>query len=66
MDEFLKFKSELYQRKSKRKLFVILFEDKGKDKNKNNKLISLRINEDDPLEIFETIWTKFKYLKVFN
>ena len=46
--------------------YVKTFEDKGKDKNKNNKLISLRITEDDPLEIFETIWTKFKYLKVFN
>ena len=46
--------------------YVKTFEDKGKDKNKNNKLISLRINEYDPLEIFETIWTKFKYLKVFN
>ena len=46
--------------------YVKTFEDKGKDKNQNNKLISLRINEDDPLEIFETIWTKFKYLKVFN
>ena len=46
--------------------YVKTFEDKAKGKNKNNKLISLRINEDDPLEIFETIWTKFKYLKVFN
>ena len=38
MDEFLKFKSELYQRKSKRKLFVVLFEDKGKDKNKDKSI----------------------------
>ena len=46
--------------------YVKTFEDKGKDKNKNNELISLRINDNDPLEIFETIWTKFRYLKVFS
>ena len=46
--------------------YVKTFEDKSRDKNKNNELISLRINDDDPLEIFEIIWTKFRYLKVFS
>ena len=35
---------------------VKTFKDKGGDKNKNNKLMSLRI--DDDIEKYKTIWIK--------
>ena len=37
--------------------------DKGEDKNKNNKLMSLHIDDNKLLEKYETIWTKIEDLK---
>ena len=39
---------------------VKIFKDKGKDTNKNNKLISFHIDGNKLLEIYETIWTKIE------
>ena len=38
--------------------YVTIFKDKGEDKNKNIKLMSLRIDGDKLLEIYKMIWTK--------
>ena len=40
--------------------YVKTFKDKGGDKNKNNQLMSLRIDDDKLLEKYKTIWTKLK------
>ena len=40
------------------------FKVKDKEKDKNNKLLSLRINEEKLLEKYKTIWTKIKDLKI--
>ena len=42
---------------------VHIFNDKGGDQSKNNKLISLRIDDDKLLEKYKTIWTKTEDLK---
>ena len=39
------------------------FKDNGGDKNKNNKLMSLHINDDTLFEKHKTIWTKIEDLK---
>ena len=43
--------------------YVTTFKDKGRDKNKNNKLMSLRIDDNKLLEKYKTIWTKTEDLK---
>ena len=40
-----------------------IFRDKGWDKNKNNKLMSLRIDHDKLLKKYKIIWTKIEDLK---
>ena len=42
------------------------FKDKSRDKNKNNKLMSLLIDDNKPLEKYKTIWTKIEDLKKLN
>ena len=37
--------------------YVKIFKDKGGDKNKNNKLISLCVDDDKLFEKYKTIWT---------
>ena len=44
--------------------YVGTFKVKDKEKDKNNKLLSLRINEEKLLEKYKTIWTKIKDLKI--
>ena len=44
--------------------YVDTFKVKEKEKDKNNKLLSLRINEEKLLEKYKTIWTKIKDLKI--
>ena len=44
--------------------YVDTFKVKDKEKDKNNKLLSLRINEEKLLEKYKTIWTKIKDLKI--
>ena len=39
------------------------FNDKGGDKNKNDKLMPLQIDDDKLFEKYKTIWTKIEYLK---
>ena len=43
--------------------YVKNFIDKGGDKNKNNKLMSLCIDDDKLLEKYETIWVKIEDFK---
>ena len=43
--------------------YVRTFKDKGRDKNKKNKLMFLRRDDDKPLEKYKTIWTKIEDLK---
>ena len=43
--------------------YVKRFKDKGGDKNKCNKLISLHKDDEKLLEKYKTIWTKAEYLK---
>ena len=40
--------------------FVKTFKDKGGDKNKNNKFISLSIDDNKLLEKHKTIWNKIE------
>ena len=42
---------------------MLTFKDKGGDMNKNNKLMSLHIDDDKLLEKHKTIWTKIEDLK---
>ena len=42
---------------------VKTFEVKGRDKDKNNKLLSFHIDDDKLLETYKTIWIKIKDLK---
>ena len=42
--------------------YVKTFKDKGGHKNKNNKLMSLHIDNDKLLEKYKTIWTKVEDL----
>ena len=44
--------------------YVDTFKVKDKEKDKNNKLLSLRINEEKLLEKYKTIWAKIKDLKI--
>ena len=37
---------------------VKIFKDEGEDKNRKNKLLSLRIDGDNLLQKYKTIWTK--------
>ena len=46
--------------------YVKTFKDKGGDKNKNNKLMSLCKNDDKLLEKHKNIWTKTEDLKILN
>ena len=41
--------------------YVKTFKDKCRDKNKNNKLMSLRLEDDKLLEKYKTIWTNIIY-----
>ena len=43
--------------------YVKAFEVKDGDKDKNNKLISFRIDDEKLLEKYKTIWTKIEDLK---
>ena len=43
--------------------YVKTFKDKGGDKNKNDKLVSLRIDDNKLLEIYKAISTKIEDLK---
>ena len=43
--------------------YIKNFIDKGGDKNKNNKLMSLCIDDDKLLEKYETIWVKIEDFK---
>ena len=47
---------------SKMSGYIETFNDKGEDKNRNNKYMSLRIDGDKLLEKYKTIWTKFEDL----
>ena len=42
------------------------FKPKYEDKNKNDKLMSFRIDDKKLLEKYKTIWTKTEDLKKFN
>ena len=46
--------------------YVQTFKDRGVDKNKNNKLMSLHIGDGKLLEKYKTIWTKIKHLKYID
>ena len=45
--------------------YVKIFKVKG-DKDKNNKLISFRIDDEKLLKKYKDIWTKIKNLKMLN
>ena len=47
----------------KRSGYVNAFKDKDEDKNKNNRLISLCIDDEKLSEKHKTIWTKIENLK---
>ena len=42
--------------------YVKTFKDKGGDNNKNNQLMSFRIDDDELLEKYITFWTKIEDL----
>ena len=42
--------------------YVKTFKDKGEDNNKNNQLMSFRIDDDELLEKYITFWTKIEDL----
>ena len=42
--------------------YVKIFKNKGGDKNKNNKLMSLRIDDDKLLEKYKSVWNKIENL----
>ena len=46
--------------------YVKTFEVKEVDKDKNNNLMSFRIDDEKLLEKCKTIWTKMDYLKNIN
>ena len=46
--------------------YIKTFRDKSGNKNKNNKLMSLCINNNKPLEKYKTIWMKIENLKNFE
>ena len=46
--------------------YVQSFKDKNGDKDKNNKLVSFRINDEKLLEKCKTIWTKVEDLKIIE
>ena len=43
--------------------YIKTFKNKDGDKNKNNKLMSLRIDDDKVFEKYKIIWTKIEDLK---
>ena len=43
--------------------YIKTFKDKGGDKNKNNKLMSLLIDDGKLLKKYKTIWTKIEDLQ---
>ena len=43
--------------------YVKTFKVKEGDKDKNNKLMSFRINDEKLLEKYKSLWTKIEYLK---
>ena len=43
--------------------YVKTFKVKDGDKDKNNKLMSFRIDDEKLLEKYKAIWTKIEYLK---
>ena len=49
--------------------YVKTFKDKGWDNNKNNKLMSLRVDDDKLLEKYKTIWrqnTELETLVIYD
>ena len=46
--------------------YVKTFKDEGVDNNKNNKLMSLCIDDDKLSLKHKTIWTKMKTYKILN
>ena len=50
----------------KKRGYIKTFKDKSGYKNKNNKLMSLCIDDDKILEKYKIIWTKFEDLKKIN
>ena len=46
--------------------YVKTFKVKDGDKNKNNKLMSLRVDDEKLLEKYKAIWTKTEDLKKLN
>ena len=42
--------------------YVKIFKNKSGDKNKNNKLMSLRIDDDKLLEKYKSVWNKIENL----
>ena len=44
--------------------YINTFKDKGGDKNKNNKLISLSIDDDKLFEKCTTIWILYQFLMI--
>ena len=48
------------------KMNVKAFKVKHRDKDKNNELMSFRLDDEKLLEKYKTIWTKIGDLKCFN
>ena len=46
--------------------YVKTFKDKGGDNNKNNKLMSLCIDDDNLSLKYKIIWTKMKTYRILN
>ena len=46
--------------------FVKTFKIKERDRDKNNNLMSFRIDDEKLLEKYEAIWTKIEDLKILN
>ena len=59
LDEVIK---PLVMKLSKINGYVKTFKDKGGDNNKNNQLMSFRIDDDELLEKYITFWTKIEDL----
>ena len=43
--------------------YVKIFNVKDEDKDKNNKLMSFRVDDEKLLEKYKVIWTKIEHLK---
>ena len=53
----------LVLKKPKMSGYIKTFKVKEEDKDKNNKLITFRIDDEKLLEKYKSIWTKIEYLK---